>query len=184
MKKWSGNNSDKFSSALSTGRGKQQFTVFAHRSPLSISESSIYHLDLLVFPPESWAGAAHRCTFGKLWCSPWHYPLLPIDLFKRLQSSPPAWVISFSFLTLCLCHYLPPLRFLPLPFSPPLSSAQVTKSITWCLTFHTAAIRVISKDPTVANDSQKYGSDSRANSYMKGNSGRGKVRSFSVPLLC
>lgn len=64
-------------------------------------------------------------------------------------------------------YYLPPLHFLPLPFPPLLSVAQVTESIALCLIFHTTTIRVISEDPTAANESQKHGSHPEANSCMK-----------------
>lgn len=84
------------------------------------------------------------------------------------------FLVHFLFNYTLLLSLTPSPPFFPLPFSLPLSSAQVTKSITWCLRFHRVAIRVISKDPTVANDSQKYSSDPQANSYIKGNSGREK----------
>lgn len=47
------------------------------------------------------------------------------------------------------------------------AAARLTKTFTRCEAFHRAAIAVISAEPAVANDSQKYISGPEAKSHMK-----------------
>lgn len=147
---------------------KCAFTVYVYRSQWSITESSIYHLDLLVSPQNHLPA---RCTKALSIRSVWHYPLVPIDLLKdwNLPCPPESFLIS------------PLLPSPPLPIHssalPILSSTLISSSDK---KYHSVSNISWSGNRSHLKGNRlwlmilrKYSPGPQANSSMKGNSGRG-----------